>query len=379
MRHPERMHALSSLPFVAPCIATVALALLLLPAGGGAQLWHIDSYAGQASYDAAPGADASRSGILGLRFNQDDRFFTATAAMPFSDAALAWGALALGDRVAFRRGGLVAGVDVSLLAHGQRDALVETTGHGWMAGILPMLSHNVGPAAVELRSGPRLYRAQHGEAEWDRTFWTTELRAGLAPGPGLHLEAEVRDDRGEADERYRRAGVSAATLLGPVAAHGSLGSWVDGPDDAALEWSLSLSMPVLERGRVFATARHESFDPHFLGAARTSWGIGASIRVGGSRAPAPAAGAESRESGRVIVRVPLRDAQSQPFIAGDFSNWEPVPMHRHGLEWRYTADLSPGVYRYAFRDRDGTWFVPAGVPQRVDDGMSGWNAILVVP
>ena len=70
---------------------------------------------------------------------------------------------------------------------------------------------------------------------------------------------------------------------------------------------------------------------------------------------------------------------SQPFIAGDFTDWKPVPMERHDNEWRFPVALPPGAYRFAFRDRNGEWFVPASVPNRLDDGMGGWVAVLVVP
>lgn len=378
-----------------PFIERLVPLLLLLAGAPGeseAQRWTIDTSAGQASYSVAPGADASRNGILGLRFSEDDRFFSISAAVPLSDAALAWGALALGDRLAFRRGGFEAGVDASFLAHGQRDTQVSGFGTGLMMEVLPVLSHNIGIAVMELSSGPRSYRARQGGVGWDRTFWTTELRAGVSPSSRFRFESSVRDDRGEDGERYLRGALSAAAMLGPVAAYGSLGSWIDGPEAAETEWGLSLSAPVFGSARAFMTARHESFDPHFLNPRRTSWGVGMSFQVGGSRSAAPASGAEVRGGdggdggdggngggGSALVRVPLHDVGSQPWIAGDFSGWEPIPMYRHGHEWRFRIDLPPGAYRYALRDGDGNWFVPENMANRVDDGMGGWNAVLVVP
>jgi hypothetical protein len=50
-----------------------------------------------------------------------------------------------------------------------------------------------------------------------------------------------------------------------------------------------------------------------------------------------------------------------------------------GGEWTATLVLPRGVYRYAFRRPDGSWFVPEGTPGRTDDGMGGAAAVLVVP
>ena len=65
-------------------------------------------------------------------------------------------------------------------------------------------------------------------------------------------------------------------------------------------------------------------------------------------------------------------------IAGDFNNWQVVPMQREGGVWMIRLPLPPGVYNYAFRSARGEWFVPASVAGRRDDGMGGHVAVLVV-
>ena len=65
-------------------------------------------------------------------------------------------------------------------------------------------------------------------------------------------------------------------------------------------------------------------------------------------------------------------------IAGDFNNWQLVPMQREGDEWIVRLPLSPGAYHYAFRAANGDWFVPPSTPGRRDDGMGGFVAMLVV-
>jgi hypothetical protein len=75
----------------------------------------------------------------------------------------------------------------------------------------------------------------------------------------------------------------------------------------------------------------------------------------------------------------LRDAASPPEVAGDFTGWKSVRMVRYDAEWRLAVSLPSGVYRYAFRDGNGKWFVPSSFPNRTDDGMGGHVAVLVVP
>jgi len=86
------------------------------------------------------------------------------------------------------------------------------------------------------------------------------------------------------------------------------------------------------------------------------------------------------KDGRVRLRLSVREAgTATPSVAGDFTKWMPVRMQRHGDEWRFTVQLSPGVYHLAFRSANGEWFVPTSFPNRTDDQMGGWVAVLVVP
>ncbi len=95
--------------------------------------------------------------------------------------------------------------------------------------------------------------------------------------------------------------------------------------------------------------------------------------------PAPAKIADVRNNGEVILRLSAREAgTSPPSIAGDFTNWKPIRMERHKDEWRFSVRLSRGVYRFAFRNADGDWFVPASFP-KTNDLMGGWVAVLVIP
>jgi hypothetical protein len=87
----------------------------------------------------------------------------------------------------------------------------------------------------------------------------------------------------------------------------------------------------------------------------------------------------SVRDGRSVIRLPRADAPGGVSVAGDFSDWQPRPMTAAGSHWELAIALPSGVYRYAFVDAAGRWFVPAGVPGRMDDGMGGHVAVLIVP
>jgi len=147
----------------------------------------------------------------------------------------------------------------------------------------------------------------------------------------------------------------------------------------ATAWGIGLGISVLPRITAWTSVRRDPFDPVYLSTSRTSWGVGVSYRLSSPRAGAPPAGPEVRDRGTVILRLPLSEASSPPYIAGDFTGWEPVAMYRHGGHWRFEVELTSGAYNYAFRTADGEWFVPETIPSRRDDGMGGWVAVLIVP
>jgi hypothetical protein len=84
----------------------------------------------------------------------------------------------------------------------------------------------------------------------------------------------------------------------------------------------------------------------------------------------------------VQIRLPqdlVAEGVGSPSVAGEFSEWRPVAMTRAGDEWVLDLPLQSGVYRYAFVDASGEWFVPERYPGRVEDGFGGWVVLLVVP
>lgn len=65
-------------------------------------------------------------------------------------------------------------------------------------------------------------------------------------------------------------------------------------------------------------------------------------------------------------------------VAGDFSDWETIPMERVDENcYALTLRLRPGKYEYGFVV-DGKWLPDPFSPRAVADGFGGVNSILVV-
>jgi hypothetical protein len=368
-------------------VCAVVLLLLATPTTGrlaSGQTWFVDSYAGKTDYKGLSSLVSSGAGVT-ARYRNGRREFQASVGLPLTDKDVPWGAVAVGDRFAIRRGGLTAGVDTSALVHIQRDPVLEAMGDGFQAEGLPTVSQSFGPHLFEVRSGPRFYRASIGDVAWTRTLWTTELRSATLLRERLFLEGGARHDRNRQGEAYTRLGFRAAATLKTVDLEWALGHWVRGVDAAKPEWDLSLAVPISATLSVFTSAQYENFNPQFLGPPRTNLAAGLTYRIGGRRTPIGGSrtpqvhdALEVLSDNRVVIRIPFDESPSA-YVAGDFNGWVPEVMTQQGDAWVFRAKLAPGVYRFAFRTASGEWFVPKSVPSRTNDGMGGWVATLVVP
>jgi hypothetical protein len=91
----------------------------------------------------------------------------------------------------------------------------------------------------------------------------------------------------------------------------------------------------------------------------------APFRIG----PAVAAGRE------IVVRA--TDAEMVE-LAGDFTDWKPVVLHRWGADsWRTLLPVSPGLHRLAVRIDGGEWRAPPGT-RPVESEFGGQVAEIVV-
>lgn len=79
-----------------------------------------------------------------------------------------------------------------------------------------------------------------------------------------------------------------------------------------------------------------------------------------------------------ILRAGVAEA-SRVDVAGDFSDWDPVPLVRQGSgAWTARLRLATGVHQIALRVDGGPWVAPAGLAT-VTDEFGGVAGVFVVP
>lgn len=343
-----------------------------------AQGWTADLYAGSTRYGALVDHVSTTNLIGGVRHQRPSGQTWFALAAPLDAEAAVWGAAGAQHRpgrTAWRSG---LGADLGASAYGFRGAGDGATGAGATLSLLPHATLRGDVAMVEIRAGRQQHFFHHPDTSGARGLYEAGARAGVERGRhGAWLDARwLRAD----EAAYPHVGVQATTAAGPARLWASIGRWfADGLDDAT--WGIGATVGIGAGADVWLSVRHEATDPLYLTASRTSWNVGFSRRLGQAAAPAPApALAPVMEAGGVRIRLPASAAGiGVPSVAGEFSGWKPLAMRRNGEDWVLDLPLDSGVYRFSFISAAGDWFVPERYPGRMDDGMGGHVAVLVVP
>lgn len=359
--------------------ASLLLAGLLagsVPHEAHGQGWSVDLSAGRIVYDPVS-VNIGTSNVVGsLRYDaRRDAWVYGTAAAPLREPDPLWGAFGGGGRFLLpgsegRRAtlGIELGADGFLF----RDAVADQIGSGGIFAAMPFTRLSAGAGRVEVRGG---WRGQTLSFAGD-----TENRRVFETGARVSYDAALRV---QADARWVRASEGTYPFVGASLQYGGspLQIWAQGgkwfSDDLKdVTWGAGAGVALGGRATLWASVRQEAPDPLYWNAARRTWSVGVTRRL--SRAPAVMLPTPPAQAGNVVIRVPARDSPGELSIAGDFNNWQPVPMQREGREWVMRLPLAAGVYHYAFRSATGEWFVPASIAGRRDDDMGGYVAVLVV-
>ena len=353
------------------------LVAVIAPTDALGQGLSLDISAGRVVYDAVS-ANLGTNNLMGtLRYDTRRGVWVyGTAATPLRGGDPVWGAFGTGGRfLPSGSGGRRTNVGLDLGAHGFlfRDAIVDQTGRGASIDALPFVSVSSGARSIELRGGWRGHTLSYAGATENRGVFETGARATY--GAAVRLQADARWVHAS-EGTYPFLG--GALLYGgtPVQAWVQAGKWLS-TDLDDVTWGAGVGAALGNQATLWASLRQEAPDPLYWNAARRSWSVGVTRRLGRGAPvllPAP-----RQEPGGVVIRVSVsNETGTELSIAGDFNNWRPVPMQREGREWMIRLPLAPGVYHYAFRSASGDWFVPASVAGRRDDGMGGYVAVLVV-
>lgn len=376
--------------------ATFGLGLLVASTTPVHAQWTVELQAGR--LQGAPGAEPAASGAFSLQLRQESRRggLRLGGGLPAEASEPYWGVAAAWHRLATAAGGLTGGVDLgahAALLRGrdggfrrvpgfpfrppQFEAVPPTTATTLGAQVLPLAAIERGAWRVQARAGvAHVHMRQNGDAV-DRTVPQADLQVTRILGDWLALSPLVRRFREPDGEWTDYAGLHAAVVLPAVTVATGVGHWM-GRGAIGTPWLVSATLWPQGRWSVTASARRDSYDPLTRQADLTSWNLGVGLTLGRLRRTAAAPIAPVDESGQAVIRLPLKAGGDGPRIAGDFTDWTPVPMTRRDDAWIYAAALPAGVYQYAFVAADGTWFVPPATPGRRDDGMGGHVAVLIV-
>jgi hypothetical protein len=360
-----------------PLLAAVGLLATATPAP--AQSWAADLYAGGTQQTALAGRTADINLIGSLRYiGMADGFAYLAGATPLNTDAVEWAAAGLGRRLAVVGGGRV-GLDLSAHTYAYSAQSEVAGGQGGTLHVLPFVAWNHGLANMEVRAGRHEHRLRHEGTVHSRGLYEVGVRGGVTRGSyGAEFTGRWLADDTTA---FPYAGLQVDAAVGTARVWGGAGRWlVEG--DGSTEWFAGAALDAGALGQVWAGIRADGRDPLYQNLERTSWNIGVSRSFGARPATTTIAAPRLTAAG-VVFRLPrsvVADALAgPPAVAGEFSGWQPLHMRLTDGEWRLAVAIPSGVHRFSFVSPGGEWFVPEGYPGRMDDGMGGWVAILVVP
>jgi hypothetical protein len=342
----------------------------------------IDASSTYAEPPAGVTGDAGLYGLYGLR---------AEATLPWFDLAAAG---RFGDALADVDGRWIQG-EVSA-AGGRRLGAVALRANATGFGLRYVDPFDFDAAGADLRT--------------DLSFRVGGIGVSIAPRLAHGAWATV--DR-EGDLRVVGGHIALDRFVGPVALSATAGAvdvengltagtYTRGAATATLvrgRWTLALSAmtqrtPIeTESGaraaiigairpglRAYLLAGRSLRDPLFGTPGSVTVSAGVSVRPLRWTAPSPppvaaiGAAANGGRSVRFSIRAP---GAARVELAGDFTEWEAVPLERDGDWWAAERVLPPGVHHFSFLV-DGEWALPADAPGVVEDGWGRENASIVI-
>jgi hypothetical protein len=361
---------------------SAAFVAVLLAASSAvhAQAWTADLYAGGTRYQALSDRVSTTNLIANIRYEgvRSLLAYLSVAAPLDGDAAL-WSAAGVGARLTrFALRPVSYGIELGADGYAFREPVTQDVGGGGSFSGLPFVTLSHGAAALELRGGWQQHVFGYADTSGGRGLLEAGARATVG-SPSYAVQLDARWLRAT-EATYPFVGVQLSAAPAFTRVWGWAGRWF-GDDRPGTVWGIGGSVPVGPLGELWVMVRREATDPLYENLPRHSWNVGLS-RQFGRRPSAPAAElAPKLARGAVQIRLPisaLPDANAAPSVAGEFNDWQPAPMRRENGVWVLDLPLGPGAYRFSFVTPDGQWFVPEQYPGRMDDGMGGYVAVMVV-
>jgi hypothetical protein len=176
--------------------------------------------------------------------------------------------------------------------------------------------------------------------------------------------------------------IGIATPEGRVSASGWIAARLTA-DSSRAAGSVSARVAISSRVAIEASGGSFLADPYQGFPASVFATVGARLYLTGRptvapRGDGPRPAVAERDGPEVVVRFTVPHAR-QVAIAGEWSDWRPVPLTPVGQSaWEARLLLVPGMYRFTLVVDGTRWMVPAGVVT-VPDEMGGEQGLLLVP
>ena len=167
----------------------------------------------------------------------------------------------------------------------------------------------------------------------------------------------------------------------------SLGRRFSRSTPETLIWGLSASRDLAPTMALVAAAGRAGTDPVTSVPGARYFAIGLRLKVG-APAPVPLPSRPAADAAapfrigpavaalrEIVVLAPEAETVE---LAGDFTDWKPVPLRRWGPDsWRTLLPVSPGLHRLAIRIDGGEWRAPPGT-RPIESEFGGQVAEVVV-
>ncbi|HYW08699.1 MAG TPA: glycogen-binding domain-containing protein [Longimicrobium sp.] len=356
--------------------ALLALAACVIAAPLHAQGWMVDATAGRAAYDAVSARVGTTTASVSLAYAAGPRWHYASTGVPIRGGGPQWAATGTGGWLAFpEHRGLTLGANLGGHAYAYARADSVSAGGGGTVEVIPTAVLRRGPIRAEVSAGfmgvveafSRFYNQNRG-------YLDSGARLAWTPAPGVELAADARYLRNDV-QGWPFAGGSAQVERRWGGAWAYAGAWID---ESAASAGVGASVKLGARTEVATSFRREASDPVYRNLPRQTWSLSVRRRLGGGAPRGTPAPIPLVAAGSVTFRLPRRDGEAAPAVVGDFTSWLPVRMTAEGEVWVATMRVPRGVHYYGFRTGEGRFILPEGVA-RIDDGMGGSSAVLVVP
>lgn len=276
-------------------------------------------------------------------------------------------AFTVGDPVPYRAAYVVAEPDVRFTSGGTS---VRVSGYG---GIGSSEVTVIQTFVRDTRFGPRVFEVGFPVAS-DLWAWGGGAEVGQRLGALIPRLAVEGYDSPQGPYAVARLGLEIRPEGGVLYLEGAL--W-DTPDGRELVFYAGLQVPAGGRSSVVASGGRYGPDPLLDAPAAGSLGAGVMLELARFEPTSELTWQVLEDGGPTLVLALKAPGAASVECAGEFTDWERIPMRREGDVWRVALPIAPGAYHFGFFV-DGAWYVPLEAPGLTEDEWGELQGTIVV-